>query len=478
MENVYLLAKDYMYEYKDGRVVKKEIKKEKGIFTSLIYFKDIFNNTFKLPVDLTKEELFIKAEEYIFNESSLDLNKEYKISFCFKKFEDYYLVDAFIVDVNILEKQFKPLLKKVEYIDFISPAFFVFEEYYNINNILPENDIFIYFTEEDAFIAGFKNKKFLFVKSLDKFSTLLTATDLKSEELIKLLKEKGLKKELYEDEHLFNQIDTFFSHFFMKVSNLINYSKNFYHIETFNYLYFYSNIEINNLFETYKPFWDLSSIIFKKFEIESEYDPFEYCATLYNAKHLNDEEINLSPFIRPPKFYKTQIGQFIIFSLFVIFLLLADAGYKYSIINKQENKILKLQQYLKQKDRKVKLTKNYIEKYKEKIKKEKVQITNVETQINDIYAKINYLYNIKTGNSVFNEFAQVLNFTMKNGLNILTFKKDDNHLNITIQSTINNSSLIAKFLKMLLQAGYKNVSSKKIENNKNSYLTVIKYSDE
>ena len=478
MENIYLLAKDYMYEYKDGRVVKKEIKKEKGIFTSLIYFKDIFNNTFKLPVDLSEEELLIKAEEYIFNESSLDLSKEYKTSFYFKKFEDYYLVEAFIVDVEILENRFRPLLKKVEYIDFISPAFFIFEEYYDIHNIVPESDIFIYFTEEDAFITGFKDKKFVFVKSLDKFSKLSAATDLKSEELIKLLKEKGLKKELYEDEQLFNQIDTFFSHFFMKVSNLINYSKNFYHIETFNHIYFYSNIEINNFFETYSPFWDLSGIIFKKFEIESEYDPFEYCATLYNAKHLNDEEINLSPFTRPPKFYKTQSGQFIIFSFFVLFLVLADAGYRYFIINTQANKILKLKHSLKQKDRKLKLSKIHLKNYKERIKVERSLIVNVETQINDIYSKIDYLYNIKTRASVFNEVAQIMNFTMTNGLKIINFKKDNHDIMITIQSTINNSSLIAKLLKMLLQAGYKNVSSKKIENNKNSYLTVIKYSDE
>jgi len=478
MENVYLLIKDYMYEYKDGRVVKKEIKKDKGVYTSLIYFKDVFDNTFKLSADLEGEELLIKAEEHIFNESSLDLTKEYKINYHFKKFDDYYLVDAFIAEAEVLQNRFAPFIKQVKYIDFISPAFFVFEEYYDIQNLSPANDIFIYFTEEDAFITGFKDKKFVFVKSLDKFSKLSAAVDLKKEELIKLLKEKGLNRELYENEELFNKIDTFFSQFFMKVSNLINYSKNFYHIETFKHIYFYSDMEINNFFETYSPFWNLSGIELKKFEIESEYDPFEYCAAVYNAKHFNDENINFSIFLRPPKFYKTQSGQFIIFSIVVLLLVLSDAGYQYFVINQQENKILTLKKVLKKREKKLKLTKLYIKKYQNKIQKERKNIANVDIQLNDISSKIDYLYDIKTERPVFNEIAEVVNFTTINGLKIVSFDKNDSTLQLTVRTSIEKSELIARLLKRLLELGYKDISSKKIENRENSYLTVIKYSDE
>jgi len=131
MENIYFLIKDYMYEYKDGRVVKKEITKEKGIYTSVIYFKDIFNTTFKLPVNLDKEELLIKAEENVFNESSLDLTKEYKINYYFKKFDDYYLVDAFIAEVGVLEERFASFVKQVKYIDFrkiLLKTYFIFTQ--------------------------------------------------------------------------------------------------------------------------------------------------------------------------------------------------------------------------------------------------------------------------------------------------------------------------------------------------------------
>ncbi|WP_156921111.1 MULTISPECIES: hypothetical protein [unclassified Lebetimonas] len=47
-----------------------------------------------------------------------------------------------------------------------------------------------------------------------------------------------------------------------------------------------------------------------------------------------------------------------------------------------------------------------------------------------------------------------------------------------IKSNIDNSDLIAKFVKKLIDLGYKNVFSNKITNKKNRYITVIKYNDE
>jgi hypothetical protein len=478
MENVYFLTKDYMYEYVDGRVVKKELKKEKGIYTSVIYFKDIFNHTFKLPVDLNEDELIIKADETLFNEASLDITKEYKINYKFQKYNDYYLVDAFIVEVDKLKKEFDDFLKIFKYIDFISSAPFVFEEYYNIVNIQPKNDIFIYFTPKDAFIVGFKNKEFVFVKSLDKFSTLSMQTQLSEKDLIKVLEEKGFDKSLYENEELSGKIENFFSQFFMKVNNLINYSKNFYHLEEINRIFFYSNIKIKNLFETYENFWKLSGIEFKKFEIESEYDPFEFCVTIYNAKNYGNEDVNFSVFLRPPKFYKTESGKFIIFLSIILFIILFDALYKYYLIDKQENKISRLEYLVNKKEKNLKLLKLYVKKYENKIKKEQKIILDINNQINDIADKINYLYNIKVKNPVYNEIADIINFLNKNNLKLLSLKKENNNFFVLLKSDTDNSKLLVSFIKFLIDLGYKNVSSKEIVNKKNNYITQIRFSSE
>jgi hypothetical protein len=476
MQNIYFLTKEYMYEYIDGRVVKKELKKEKGIYTSIIYFKDIFNHTFKLPKDLSEEELIIKAEETVFNEATLDLTKEYKINYKFQKYEDYYLVDAFIVEVDKLKEEFSELLKIFKYIDFIGAAPFVFEEYYNLSNIQPQIDVFIFFTPKDSFIVGYKNKEFVFVKSLDKFSLLSLQTKLSEENLIKLLEEKGLDKSLYEDEELFNQINNFFSQFFMKVNNLINYSKNFYNLNEINRIFFYSNVEIKNIIETYENFWNLSGIEFKKFELQSEYDPFEYCATVYNAKNYLNEEVNFSVFLRPPKFYKTEVGKLGIFSILVLFLILSDALYKYMVISSQEKEIVKLKHMVDRKEKKLKFIKIYIEKYKKKIQKEKQKIIDINRQINDIAEKIDYLYKVKTKKPLYNEIVDIINFLNKNDLKIIELKKDGVNYNLIIKSNVDNAKLIAAFVKYLLSIGYKNVYSDKIINKKGFYITKIRFS--
>jgi hypothetical protein len=478
MENIYFLTKEYMYEYVDGRVVKKELKKEKGIYTSIIYFKDIFNHTFKLPIDLSEEELIVKADETLYNEATLDLTKEYKINYHFQKFDEYYLVDAFIVEVDKLKEEFSDIVKKFKYIDFIGAAPFVFEEYYDITNEIPKNDIFIYFTENDAFIVGFKNKEFVFVKSLEKFSKLLIQTSLSSEDLIKTLEEKGLDKASYEDEELFNKIESFFSQFFMKVNNLINYSKNFYHIDSIDRIYFYSDFKIKNLIENYSNFWNLSGIEFKRFELESEYDPFEYCATVYNAKNYLNEDVNFSIFLRPPKFYKTESGKLIIASIFILSIILFDAIYRYNIIKEQEKKISKLQYIFNKKEKEFKFTKLYVKKYEQKIKKEKEIISNIEEQIDDISLKIDYLYNLKLNSNFYNEIADVMNFLNKNDLKLMNFIKKGNEYTVLIKSNANNSKLIPAFIKYLINCGFKEVSSKEIINKKSEYLTQIKYKNE
>jgi hypothetical protein len=478
MENIYLLLKDYMYEYKDGEVVKKDLKKEKGIYTSILPFKDIFTYTFKLPASLSEDELLIKADETVFNEASLNIEKEYKINYYFTKIKDYYIVDAFIVEVDKLKERFEDLLEVFNYIDFISPSPFVFGEYYDISRAIPQNDIFIYFTEEDAFLVGFREKEFLFARSLDKFSNLLTQTGLKKEELIEVLENYGLDKTSYTHIELYEKINEFFNQFFRKVNNLINYSKNFYNLETINKIYFYSNFEIKNLFENYQSFWDLSGIEFKKFEIleiEGKFDPFEYCAVIFNANNCLNENLNFSVFLRPPKFYKTESGRLILFVLLLLLFILGDAGYKYMLLSSQQKEIEKLQNLVSKQEKTYKNLKKALKDYQKKLKNEKKLVADIKKEINQLALKIDVLYKIKKQKSFYNELADIIQFLVQNRLKFSQIDKNNNKYFVIIKSETDNSKLIAKFFRYLIQLGYKDVSSKQIILDKNLYITKVKF---
>jgi len=245
---VIYLSKDSIYINENDRVVKKELGYEKGIITSSLGYNHILNITFKLSKDIDKEMLEVEAEKYVFTEGSLDYSKEYKINYIFKEYDDHYNVEAFIVETDVLKKQFEKYLKIYKYIDFISAKPFVFKSYYDISNIKPQNDAFIYLDENEAFLSCFENGEFVFVKSISKLSSLAKQLDVSVDEVKNILMTKGLNQDNYDDIETFNVIDSFFTQFFMKVSNLINYSVSYYGLTKVDRIFFYSPFEIENLF--------------------------------------------------------------------------------------------------------------------------------------------------------------------------------------------------------------------------------------
>ena len=108
---VIYLTDEYVYINENDRVVRKEFSYEKGIITASIGYSHILNMTFKLQKPIEKEMIEIEAEKYIFTEGSLDYSKEYKINYFFKEYEDYYNVEAFIIEIDKIKSEFEKYLK-------------------------------------------------------------------------------------------------------------------------------------------------------------------------------------------------------------------------------------------------------------------------------------------------------------------------------------------------------------------------------
>ena len=389
---VIYLTDEYVYINENDRVVRKEFSYEKGIITASIGYSHILNMTFKLQKTIEKEMLEIEAEKYIFTEGSLDYSKEYKINYFFKEYEDYYNVEAFIIEIDKIKNEFEKYLKTYKYIDFISPKPIVFKAYYDITNLPPSNEVFIYFDKNEAFLSCFENGEFVFVKSLTKLSTLSQQLNKELDEVIDLLNEKGLNESLYEDKEVYSTIDSFFSQFFMKVNNLINYSISYYALSKIEKIHFYSPFEIKNLLENYKDFWNLSGIEFKKYEVASDYDAFDYTAVIFNSKNYENENLNFSIFPKPLPIYRTRAGILLITVTLLILILAGDFYYKNEVISEQKSQISRINYKLKRKQRLAKLLKLKIDKYKKEIKELQKENKALQMQISDIEDKITFLY--------------------------------------------------------------------------------------
>ncbi len=466
---------NYIYIYENGKVVKKELIKEKGVITSFLTPKSLFPLTKKFDKTLSKEEMIIEMEKYIFSYPTIDINKEYKIVYLFIERENKIIVEALLVESEELNSKFKKVLNIYKYIDFISPSFLAWEEYYNLTKTPQKNDVFIYFDQNEAYLSVFSEGKYLFHKSLNKLSDLSKITDKKTDELIKILNEKGLDRSEYDEEELFLKIDKFFSEFFLKIFNQLNYSINEYEIAKYERIFFYSPFKINYLFEQYENYWELNGIEFKQSNIQTEYNHLEYLITLFNAKNYSNEDIDFSIFKRPPLFITTPAGKFLSFTIVVFLLFLSFFVYWMYDMKKLNNEISFLnEKYMMLKKISNKnLTVLKVLKMKLGILKKKYNVLN--SKLNEITDKTNILYDKNKEPLVYNLFAKITVYLRKYNLKVKEFKKTNSKYFLQIVSDFDNTHEIAKFMQDLINEKFKNVTSKTIKINKNKYISYVEF---
>ena len=461
----------------NGRVVRKELSHEKGIVTSSVNYNSILNITFKIPKSVEKDMLEYEAEKYILKDGSLDLSKDYKINFFFKEYEEFYNVEALAVEEEKLKEDFEKFVKVYKFIDFISAKPLAYQAYYDIKNEKPKTDIFIHFTKDEAFLSCFEDGEFVFVKSVHKLSNLAVQIDMSLDETVELINKNGIIKDHYDDEVVYSAVDAFFSQFFSKVSNIVNHAFNYYGFKKIDTIYFYSPFEIDGLFHAYKEYWKLSGIEFKKYEIPTDYDAFDYTCSVYNSKHHTNEAENFTIFPRPVPFYKTRSGVFFTTALVLFALLGIDTAYKYKILYSQQNEITELRKKIALDKRKYKLLQSMIKKYEVKLASAKKVNKALKEELSDIESKIDFLTSIQHQRPFSNVMADVVNIMKKYGLKLSSFTKKEKHYEIYIISKFDNSYNIASFMKEISTLGYKNVNSETIINTKDIYVSKVGYDE-
>jgi len=474
---VVTLIGNNMYINEKNMILKEDIHPIKGIITSAVSFKDVMNVSFKLSRALLEDELLMEAEKYVYEQNILDMTKEYQIIYEFQTYEEFYYVDAFAIEVEKLKSLMGRYLNDFKYIDFISFSPLAFSEFYSITNTAPKTDVFIYFGEDDSYVIGFREGKFVFIRALDKFSILERELNKSTKEIIELLRVKGLDKNRYDDEYTYEIIDTFFSKFFMKVNNVINYSINFFKLDKVNKIYFYSPFQILGLIENYREFWNLSNIDFRKYSIIEDYDAFEYTLSVYNANHFEEETLNFSIFKKPPPFYKRDSGKLILLTLGLTAFVVLDATYKYYQISQMKEEQALFEKRASTYKRKLNKIKFNIKLYEKKIKASKKDLEKLSKQIDEIYEKIEVLYKLANKPILTNEYVRFVSLLKKYNLKINEFHKKDNKFSVTILSSQALYDNIPLFLNDLRKVGFKNIKTNLIENNSTAYKTKVMFDE-
>jgi ribosomal protein L22 len=407
------------------------------------------------------------------------MSKRYQVIYIYRELEqenDTILVEAIAIEEEHIKKVFKNRIEKLKYIDYLTPQFLIFKEFYHITNIKPKIDAFVYLDEDTSFVAIYKDGEYLYSKSLNPLNLLLKQLNMSYKEFIELAQTKGLDKDSYEENELEKSelIDRFFSEFFMKINNILMYGRSVFYIDSIDRIYFYTPFKIKNI-DTFNDFWNLSGVEFNELVIDEniKINQIDLLGLYYVKNNSDINQYNFKIFNRPPPFYKTEFGKYSIFVFLVLSLFGADYYYRMSVENKLNSDISKLKTILNKKETKA--------------RKEKIKLQALEKKYNHLL-KIKsgirdnikfFTESVKLANKIINkpkvsnDFVLFSKLLKLNHLRTLSIDENETKIVISVYTNKNNRKNIGRFMNDLLSNGFKNVETNEILLKDNLYISEV-----
>jgi hypothetical protein len=296
---------------------------------SYISTQNFITTYIKLNKNIEDEDIFDAISIQIYDEIALDQAVEYLFQYIeiFNELDPLKRVfQVFIIDPKIVKNSFSSTIKKINYINLITPLSLLFKSLYTKKIIDSDNThCFIYISYNDAFIAIYKNQEFLYTKSIN-YS--LTQIHQQFSQLYgkKISYELFLELINYEDGKKI--IDSIYQEMFSNINTILTYTRKSINIEKIDQLYIGIDIKSqSNLFELAQQTLDIKS---SDFNFEYGFNISDNTTHLNALLHLLDPDLkdnryslNFSIFHKPKRFIKRESGKLItltILSLFIAFL--------------------------------------------------------------------------------------------------------------------------------------------------------------
>ena len=294
---------------------------------SYLNTKNFITSQISISKNIPDEDIYDAIYNKVYDELALDQALNYQIEFIEtfnspNENNNNFLV--FIVDPSELKKTFANVVSKIKYIDTIIPSPLLLKSLYQ-KNIIESNgvDAFIYFQENDASITIYREKEFLYTKSIN-FSFLqmherfceLYGERVLYEDFIDFLSNSNLKDTQSDFKEYFIKL---YKEIFAHINDILTYVKRAYDVKKIEHIYIDLQMQtITKLDEMSEVELGVKSssydfnYIFKS--DDSYIDQLHFLMHLYTT--LSKEErynCNFTTFHRPPKFVQRQSGKLFIF---------------------------------------------------------------------------------------------------------------------------------------------------------------------
>ena len=198
--------------------------------------------SFKLPLNLSPEQLAVHVELKMYNEGGLDPNRDYAIDFVSYSIENEnsYLVEAFAIAKEDLDTYVGDYAKKVGFLDLVFPRFIAYEALYPQGAAPAIIDLYIHISEEEAFAALYQNGRYIGYRAIDSLAQMAKRTGIETARLKTLLFQKGLAEESYslEEKATFAKLQEIIYKNVEKIVYSINFKRSYFGVTAIDRIVF------------------------------------------------------------------------------------------------------------------------------------------------------------------------------------------------------------------------------------------------
>ncbi len=289
--------------------------------------RSFINALIEISKNIPEEDLYDAINSKAYDDLALDQAIEYQIQYIesFSNLDEnnrYFHV--FIVDPLEIVDTLKEPVEKVKYLDVVIPAPLLFKSLYT-KEIIDSNGVhcFIYFQENDAFITIYRDKEFVYTKSI-KYSFIemherfceLYGERIDYESFIEFFSKESLRETSSDYKDFFIKL---YKELFSNINDILTYTKRAFDIEKFEQIYIGSQLQtVTKLDEMIEVELHIKSTEFDfdyGFEMQNGayIDQLHSLMSIYTTLDYSEKyDCNFTLYRRPPVFLKRESGKLIL----------------------------------------------------------------------------------------------------------------------------------------------------------------------
>jgi hypothetical protein len=303
-----------------------EFSKEQFVI-SYLNTKEFINAQIEISKNIPDEDLYDAINSKAYDDLALDQAVEYQIQYIetFSNLdEENRYFHVFIVDPLNITNTFSNTIEKIKYIDVIIPAPLLLKSLYS-KEIIDSNGVhcFIYFQENDAFITIYRDKEFVYTKSIkysfhdmhERFCELY-GERIDYESFLDFFTRQSLKETTSDYKEFFIKL---YKELFANINDILTYAKRAFEIEKFEHVYIGSQQQtVTKLDEMLEVELNIKASDFDfdyGFETTENLfvDQLHGLMNVYTTVSENEKyKCNFSVYNRPPAFIQRESGKLII----------------------------------------------------------------------------------------------------------------------------------------------------------------------